>query len=150
MTSKPHYPMKTIKSAANRKIIRYMTGGLLAFLALNAFGGGYYAMAGADGVPLELLEGSPFKSYFIPGLFLFVVLGGSFLFAAIAMFAGLRTAPRASFFAALLVLLWLIVQVSIIGFISWMQPVTAALALIILLLTRIRTGKTTGAALQQP
>jgi len=51
--------------------IRYSLGALLIILAVNAFGGGYYGMAGAEGVPIEWLNGSPFPNYFIPGLFLF-------------------------------------------------------------------------------
>lgn len=43
---------------AQRPAIRYPLGGLLAFGALNAFGGGYYGLAGAPGVPTEWLEGS--------------------------------------------------------------------------------------------
>ena len=53
---------------------RYSLGGLLAFGALNAFAGGYYGMSGAEDVPREWLEGSPFEDYFIPGLILFLVV----------------------------------------------------------------------------
>ncbi|MEE4177524.1 MAG: hypothetical protein V2I46_08440 [Bacteroides sp.] len=126
--------MNKSNKVTERKFYRYLAGFLLAFLALNAFGGGYYAMAGAEGVPLELLEGSPFSNYFIPGLFLFVVLGGSCLFSAIALFARWQIARKAAIFTALLILMWIIIQVSIIGYMSWMQPVTALLALVILAL----------------
>ena len=86
----------------HRTPLRYSLGGLLAFGALNAFGGGYYGLAGAAGVPTEWLEGSPFRDYFVPSLILLVVVGGSFLVAAIAVFAapanrpacGLRRRPR--------------------------------------------------------
>jgi len=129
--------MSNIKFSSDlaRKIIRYLLGVLLAFAALNAFGGGYYGMSGAEGVPLEWLEGSPFHNFFIPGLVLFVVVGGSFLVASIAVFARLRFARFASFVAVLIVYIWLAVQIAIIGYVSWMQPVTAILALIILVLT---------------
>jgi len=110
-------------------------GVLLAFVALNAFGGGYYGMSGSENIPLEWLEGSPFSSYFIPGLILFMVIGGLFLFASVAMFARFRIARTASFIAVLAVFIWLAVQVTIIGYVSWMQPVTAAVALVILFLT---------------
>ena len=133
--------MKKQYKSDDRRIIRYLTGFLLAFLALNAFGGGYYAMAGAEGVPLELLEGSLFHNYFIPGLFLFVAIGGSLLFASISVFYRLRIARKASFFAGLLVLAWLTIQVWIVGYISWMQPVTAAIALVILSLAYFLPGR---------
>lgn len=122
------------KSTAN-KFIRFTLGTLLAFLALNAFGGGFYGMSGAAGVPLELLDGSPFSNYFIPGLFLFVVVGGSALFASIAVFANSRFARMASFANVLIVFSWLTVQVLIIGYLSWLQPATASISFVILILT---------------
>ncbi len=116
--------------------IRHLLGVLLAFVALNAFAGGYYAMSGAKDVPREWLQGSPFKDYFIPGLFLFVVVGGSFLFAAIAVFARFRRARLAAFCAAIIVMAWLTVQVTIIGYVSWMQPATTITAILVLVLAR--------------
>jgi hypothetical protein len=125
--------------------IRYALGGLLAFGALNAFAGGYYGMAGAEGVPREWLEGSPFDNYFIPSLVLFVVVGGSFLAAAIAVFAKLRVARSAAFAAGAIVLGWLAVETAIIGYVSWMQPATTIGGLLILAFAWLlpRDGKTT-------
>jgi len=45
------------------KIIFYSLGVLLLFVAINAFGGGYYGMAGAKDVPTEWLKGSPFRNH---------------------------------------------------------------------------------------
>ena len=123
---KPVYP--------DKKMVRYSMGVLLAFAALNAFGGGYYGMAGAEGVPVEWLEGSPFRSYLIPGMILFVVVGGAFLTAAILAFARSRHARNAALLSVAVVFGWLAVQLSILGYVSWMQPVTATVALLILLL----------------
>lgn len=106
-------------------LIRYLLGSLLAFVALNAFAGGYYGMSGAKGVPTEWLAGSPFRDYIIPSLILFVFVGGSFLLAAIAVFARLRIARPAAFSAVVIVFGWLAAQVAIIGYVSWMQPATA-------------------------
>jgi len=115
--------------------IRYSLGSLLTFGALNAIGGGYYGLSGAEGVPTEWLEGSPFSDYFIPSLILLVVVGGSFVIAAIVVFAGLRIARVASLAAGLVVLGWLVAQVAIIGYVSWMQPTTAVAGVLVLLLT---------------
>ena len=114
--------------------LRYVLGGLLAFGALNAFGGGYYGMAGAEDVPREWLEGSPFDDYFIPSLVLFIVVGGSFLAAAIAVFAKLRIARTAAFAAGAIVLGWIAVETAVIGYVSWMQPATTIGGLLVLLL----------------
>lgn len=112
--------------------IRYALGLMLAFAAINAFGGGYYGMAGAKGVPTEWLIGSPFDSYFIPSLFLFVVVGGTFLVAAVAVLARWPLAWVAAIAAGVVVLGWIAVQVSLIGYVSWMQPVTALAGALIL------------------
>jgi hypothetical protein len=116
--------------------IRYGLGVLLAFVALNAFAGGYYGMSGAADVPREWLQGSPFKDYFIPGLFLFVVVGGSFLYASIAVLRRLPTARLVTVSAAIIVLAWLSVQIAIIGYVSWMQPATTSAAIMVLFLAR--------------
>lgn len=125
----------TLSSHKAQNFVRYTLGSLLALVALNALGGGYYGMSGARGVPLEWLEGSPFKSYFIPGLALLILVGGSSLFASIAVFARFNFARPASFIYVILVFVWLTVQIFIIGYVSWMQPATAIISLIILLLT---------------
>ena len=119
---------------------RYLLGGLLAFGALNAFGGGFYGLSGAEGVPLELLDGSPFRTYFFPSLILLVVVGGSLLLAAIAVLARSRLAKPSALAAGAILLVWIAVQVGIIGYVSWMQPVTAIAGLIVLLLAALLPG----------
>jgi hypothetical protein len=122
-------------------VVRYTLGVLLAFGALNAFGGGYYGMSGAEGVPIEWLEGTPFKNYFIPSLILFSVVGGSFLTASIACFANHKLSRTLSFASVAIVFGWLTVQVILIGYVSWMQPITAIAGVLILILTLIMRGK---------
>jgi hypothetical protein len=136
---------QTIAGGRHSVSIRYALGGLLAFGALNAFAGGYYGMAGAEGVPKEWLEGSPFDDYFIPSLILFGVVGGSFLAAAIAVFAKLRIARTGAFAAGAIVLGWLAVETAMIGYVSWMQPATTIGGLLVLLFAWLlpRNGQTT-------
>ena len=116
--------------------IRSVLGPLLAVGAVNAFAGGYYGLSGAEGVPTEWLEGSPFSDYYVPSLFLFVVVGGSLLFAAIAVFARPHIAGISAAVAGLVVLGWIVVQVAVIGYVSWMQPTTFVAGLLILVLAR--------------
>lgn len=120
----------------HRSVSRYLLSGLLAFGALNAFGGGYYGMAGAEGVPIEWLEGSPFDDYFVPGLILFVAVGGSLLAAAIAVFANLSMARAAAVGATAVLFGWLVIETLMIGYVSWMQPATAVGGLVILRFAR--------------
>jgi len=120
------------RSRVRPETIRYALGLLLAFSALNAFGGGYYGLTGARGVPTEWLLGSPFDSYFIPSLFLFVVVGGSFLFASVAVLVRWSLAWVAAIAAGVIVLAWIGIQVALIGYVSWMQPATIIAGVVIL------------------
>lgn len=132
----------TRRSLATREAwIRVALGVLLALVALNAFAGGSYGMAGAPGVPTAWLDGSAFSTYFVPGLALFVVVGGTFLLAAVTVLARSRLARPAAVGAAVIALGWLVVQVAVIGMVSWLQPVTALAALVVLMLaSQLRAG----------
>jgi len=121
-------------SPAHASLVRYMLGTLLAFGALNAIAGGYYGLSGAEGVPIAWLDGSPFADYFVPSLILLVVVGGSFLVASVAVLARRRIARTAAFAAGAVVLVWIAVQLAIIGYVSWMQPVTAMAGAVIIFL----------------
>ena len=112
--------------------IRPLLAALLAFGAVNAFAGGYYGLSGAEGVPREWLAGSPFTDYFVPSLFLFGVVGGTLALAAVMVVRRHRLARAGAFAAAAILLGWIVVQVTIIGYVSWMQPATFAAGLLLL------------------
>jgi hypothetical protein len=91
-------------------------------------------MSGAEGVPREWLARSPFTDYFVPSLILFAIVGGT-LTAASVMVSRRHPLARASALSAATVLLgWIVAQVAIIGYVSWMQPATFATGLFILVL----------------
>lgn len=115
-------------------IVYNSLGVLLSIVALNAFGGGYYGMAGAENVPVEWLKGSPFSNYFIPSLILFFIVGGSSLIAAITAFRRRPSSRKISLLCGFIILTWIAVQLAIIGYVSWMQPATTIAAIIIILL----------------
>lgn len=117
-----------------QNLVYNLLGILLVLVAINAFGGGFYGMAGAKGIPLQWLQGSIFKTYFIPSLALFIGIGGGALIAAILVFKHKRAARFASLTCAAIMLVWLVVQVGIIGYVSWLQPATAIAASAILIL----------------
>lgn len=121
-------------SQSQSSAVRYALGGLLAFGALNAFAGGYYGLSGAKGVPVEWLQGSAFNDYSVPSLILFIVVGGSFLIAAITVFARARIGRASALTAGAIVLIWIAVQVAILGYVSWLQPATAIGGMLTLLL----------------
>jgi hypothetical protein len=115
----------------NRHPARAMLGGLEILIAVSAFGGGVYGLSGARDVPVAWLSGSPFRDYTLPSLILLVAVGGSFLGGAYSVFARRRYARKASAAAGLVLLLWITVQVAIIGFVSWLQPAMAIVALLV-------------------
>lgn len=103
---------------------------LQILIGVFALGGASYALSGAKHVPREWLEGSPFKSYALPGLMLLVVVGGSALTAAGLLLAGAAAARGVSLIAGLVLAGWVVAQVSVIGRRHWLQPVFLVLGLV--------------------
>lgn len=116
------------------KIREWLLGILLVIIGLNAIGGGIYGIAGAQEVPLQWLDGSPFNTYLLPSIFLLVVVGGSCFASAVLLFRRHSFAARASLFTSLLLLSWISAQIAFIGYVSWLQPAIAIAAVIIWLL----------------
>ena len=104
------------------------------FVGVSAIGGGIYGMLGAKGIPLELLEGSMFSNYFIPSLILFFVVGGFSFFAAVVVFKKHWNARRIGFMNGEIILIWIVFQLQIIGYESWLQPFIAIAGISILFL----------------
>lgn len=130
--------MKALRGPSRRTMfLRYALGTLLAFGALNAFAGGFYGLAGAKGVPTEWLRGSPFSDYSIPSVILFVVVGGSFFLAAVAVLFRWRQDRLLAIGAGLVVLGWIAIQLAIIGYVSWMQPTALAGAFVLALASQL-------------
>lgn len=95
---------------------------LVVFGALSALLGAVLAIAAnGAGVPLEYLKNSPFSSYFVPGLILGVVVGGTQLAAAIALLAGRDMALLLSAVAGFGMLIWIFVELAMIQQFSWLQ-----------------------------
>lgn len=122
-------------SKLKEKLIRNSLGVIILFLAINAFGGGYYGLVGAKDIPMEWLQGSPFHDYFIPSLILIFFVGGSSLIASIAVLKRFGFDHQAAFICGAIVLIWIVVQISIIGYVSWMQPAVAFAGVLIIFLT---------------
>jgi hypothetical protein len=94
-------------------------GILLAFLLLNGFGaiaGGIGVMRDALPFPNVWLQGTPFQSYFLPGLILFLAVGGSHLAAAYAILQRHLLAKSAAAFARFVLTGWMIGELALIGY----------------------------------
>ena len=67
------------------KILRVILIILVAFLSLTAVAGGIGLLTGLNAPPVEMLAGSPFHSYVVPGLSLLVIVGGGALVATVLL-----------------------------------------------------------------
>jgi hypothetical protein len=89
-------------------------------LSIGAIGGGVVLMLAPRGeimpLPLSALAGSPFDTYFVPGLILFGVLGLGPLIAARLTWLCHPLAPAAAFVVGAGLLIWVAVEVAIIGY----------------------------------
>jgi hypothetical protein len=113
------------------------TIGLEVLLSLGALAGGLALMIGPRGeiIPLQVasLGGSPFDTYFLPGLILFGVLGVGPLVAAGLAWARMPVAALAAVVIGIGLLIWLTVEIAIIGYTNDppLQPIYLVLGLAI-------------------
>jgi hypothetical protein len=104
-------------------------------IAVAAVTGGAYAILGAPRVPREWLQGTAFKSYLVPGLALLVLVGGSMVAAAAMLLAGASGARVVSLEAGIVLLAWMVAQLSMIGYRHWTQALSIGLGLAVVVLS---------------
>ncbi len=104
------------------------------FVGLNALGGGIALVAGFSGMSEEALRGSPFTSYVVPGIALIVFVGGSDFLAAALLLARRRAGIAASALAGLILVIFEIVEATVIGITSVLQPALTVAGLLIVVL----------------
>lgn len=126
--------MNAIFKTRKEKLIRLILGSSLMLLGINALGGGIYGMMGAEAVPTAWLKGSFLNSYFVPALILFSCVGIPAVLASVAVFKQHSSDRKLSFSSAIITLLWILIQMAIIGYVSWLQPVVLATAVFIFIL----------------
>ena len=130
------------RAEATTRWIRQLLFALEAVVAVSGVAGATYGLAGAEDVPPEWLEGTPFDSYTIPSLILLVAVGGGMGAAALAQLARHSRAAELAITAGLILVGWIVVQVVIIvpdGGFSWLQPAMLAVgALVAALGVRLR------------
>lgn len=86
------------------------------------------------GLPLELLSGSPFANYLIPGILLLLVNGVGNVVSSILSFSRHKYAGYAGMFFGVALIIWIIVQIILIGYANLLQPFYLSLGIIELLL----------------
>jgi hypothetical protein len=82
------------------------------------------------GLPLEMLEGSPFSNYLIPGMVLFAVNGLGSLVGAAASFARYRHAGETAAALGAFLVAWIILQVYWIRTVHWLHALYLGLGIL--------------------
>lgn len=120
-------------SEMNKKIF-WVEGILQVFIALGAVGGGLVLLldtsGGRMGFSVEMLSGSPFPNYLVPGLVLFTINGIGNFVAAFLSFRQHRFSAYAGIALGGFLAVWILIQVMIIGWVSWLQPFMLFLGLV--------------------
>jgi hypothetical protein len=107
----------------------------LALLGLGALGGGVFLVSSPDGSAMQwnvsMLAGSPFQDFTIPGLILGGLFGiGSFAVVGLGL-AHARVAPFLAFASGVAQMIWISVELAVIGEFSFLHPVCFAIGLVI-------------------
>jgi len=117
-----------------RKRIETALGIILTVVAIGAIPAGLAMILKPDGsimhLPIDILQGSPFKDFLIPGLYLFGVNGLASLAGAVICFVHSRYSAISGLVLGICLVLWIIVQMLTTGLISWMQPTYFAVGLV--------------------
>jgi hypothetical protein len=98
-----------------RKIAYGVLVVLNVLLALTAFAGGIGLLTGLNAPPVEQLQGSVFKDFTVPGLALFVIVGGSALLASLLLIRRNRFAILAAVTVGIIIMFFEFVEVMAIG-----------------------------------
>lgn len=107
----------------------------LAMLGLGALGGGAFLVSDPSGSAMKwstsMLMGSPFADFLVPGLLLAGLFGlGSFVVAGMGL-ARLRIAPFLAFAIGVAQMIWIVVELAIIGEFSFLHPMCFGMGLVI-------------------
>jgi hypothetical protein len=132
---------------SRRGLVFYALAGALAVQGLSGVAGGIGLVTDPTGanvqIPIEWLQGSPFDSYWIPGWILLVVLGVGPLVAFGGLLRERPWARRASFAVGIALMVWIAVEIAVIGYHAQppLQLVYGGLGIVIVgLAIRLRNG----------
>jgi hypothetical protein len=112
---------------------------LLSIVAITAVAGGGMLLSAPDGSSLNLSLGlltySPFRNYFIPGLILLFIVGGSHWLALFLLIKKSEAALKFSVYAGVIICGWIIAQALIFSIQHWLQFVYLLMGTLIILLS---------------
>lgn len=124
--------MKPIKTSLKLLLLT-----ILLFVGITSVLGGYGLISGSTKLPVQLLEKTPFFSYFWPGMILAFVVGGTHLVAALLTIRNHRQWHEASATAGFAILIWIFVELYMMQHSFFLQLVYFTLGITTLVLTAI-------------
>ncbi len=104
-------------------------------IGIAAVAGGAYLLAGARGLSREWLRGTPFRTFFWPGLVLLALVGGSLLAAAALLLVQAHVGRLVSVEAGVVLLGWAGVLLTTVGYRHWLQLLSVALGIAVVVLS---------------
>jgi hypothetical protein len=106
-----------------RPIALWLLVVLEVIIAVNAVYGGIGLMVNGMGMPGDWLDGTPLRSWTLPGVALMAAVAVPMSIAAVAEFTRWRLAYLASITAGLVLMGWIVVQVLVLRRFFFLQPV---------------------------
>lgn len=100
--------------------------------AVAALGGAVALATGTSGMPADITDRFPFGSVVVGGVALFVLVALPMGVTTWLTIVGDRRAPQAAVVAGALLAAWIPLEVAFIQTFSWLQPVCAALGILVL------------------
>jgi hypothetical protein len=112
-------------------ILPFGTAALLLFVGIAAVAGGLGVILDPSGeslgVSVDLLIGSPFKNFLIPGIVLFTVVGLTSLLVSFLTFKQHLLSGGATIVQGFIMIIWIVLQIYWIG---WLTPLQLTFLLI--------------------
>jgi hypothetical protein len=113
-------------------------GVVQVLISVGAIVAGIMMIAAPDGhllqMPLSMLKNSPFRSFLVPGIILLLVNGIGNLLSAILCFQGRKYAAYVAEVFGFGLIIWVFVQVSMIGGGHWLPYIYFSLGILVALL----------------
>jgi len=114
-------------------------GIIQAFVAMGAIPAGlsmiFDPSGNGIGISTEILVESPFRNFFIPGIFLFVINGLFNILGAFFSFSKNKYAGVLGLGLGILLVIWICIQVYITGLIHFLQPLFFTIGIIEIILS---------------
>lgn len=112
----------------NRKMVKTLNLILLFFTGIGAIAAGFGMIADpsgkAVGMTTDILPQDFFPTFMIPGLFLFTVIGlGQTITGIVAIVKNNTEVWRFICLMGCILVLWIMIQVALIGYLSVLQPI---------------------------